>query len=225
MAASWLPLKDQELLPFVTNFSSKVSAAPTTYGLVAADATALAALVTAFNTALATASNPSTRTKTAVANKNVAKVQLVADMRVLAKRIQANPAVTVGQKTDLGLPIHAVVPSPVPPPTTTPIVNIAAKGIRTITLRLADQTTPTKKSKPAGTFGAEIYSYVTPTPGGTLPTSLEQWRFEGVATKNIFDVDYTGDDVGKTANIVARWLGSKGEPGPVSAPISGMIAA
>jgi hypothetical protein len=222
---SWIPLKDQDLLPFVTNFSAKLTASATSYGLVAADATNLATLVTTFTSTLAAATNPPTRTKTSVAAKNVAKAQLVADMRILARRIQSNPAVTVPQKTDLGLPIHQTVPTPKPAPSTKPVVNISAKGIRNMTLRLSDELTPTKKAKPPGAYGCEIYSYVSTSTTTELPTDLTQWRFEGVATKFEFEVDYTGDDVGKTANIVARWLGSKGDPGPTSAPISGMIAA
>jgi hypothetical protein len=223
-SSSWLPDKDADLLSFSTNFTAKIVAAPTTYSLTAADATALGLLNTAFTSALASATNPSTRTKTTVAAKNVVKAQLVADIRSLAKRIQASPTVTVPQKTDLGLPIHQTVPTPVPAPSTQPLINLMSTGGKAMTIRLADELTPTKRARPAGSVGAEVYSYVAAAPG-VLPDDLEQWRFEGLATKAEFEVDYNGPDVGKTATIVARWYNAKGETGPLSDPITGTIAA
>ena len=72
-SSSWLPLKEFDLQTFCTDFSSKTTASPTTCSLSAADATALAALVTAYTTALA-ATDPATETKVTVAAKNTAKL-------------------------------------------------------------------------------------------------------------------------------------------------------
>lgn len=226
--SDWLPSKDALLLSFATNFSAKITAAPTSYGLVAADATALAALVTAYTTAYNTSVTPSTRTKTTVAAKNVAKAQLVASLRSLAKRIQANPAVTAPQKTDLGLPIHSTGPTPNPAPSTSPMVAVLQRGIRSHIISIRDIANQDKRGKPPGVAGAEIYSIVpasATTAPDQLPSDLEDWRFEGIATKGEFVVDYKGDDVGKTAYIVARWFNNKGEAGPISAPINANVAA
>src|SRR4051794_25789475 len=122
--ADFIPTKDADLKPFAVNMSAKITLAPTTYGLVAGDATALATLVTGFSSAYDVAVNPTTRTKGTVAAKDTARTILVADIRSLARRIQATPSVTAQQKTDLGLPIHDAVPSPTPVPATRPIVNI-----------------------------------------------------------------------------------------------------
>jgi hypothetical protein len=174
--SSWLPTKDADLLSFVTAMSAKITAAPTTYGLVAADATILSGLLTTYASALATANNPSTRTKTAVINKNVAKAQLVADVRSVAKRVQANPAVTAGQKTDLGLPVHSNTPTPVPPPSSVPELGFGpiTMGTGIVTLKITDADVTNKRAKPTGVAGAEVYSFVaasdtTPvSPGGPL---------------------------------------------------------
>jgi hypothetical protein len=219
--ADFLPSKDQDLDAWATNFSARITLAPTTYGLVAGDATALATLVTGFSSALATATNPVTRTAGTVAAKDTARAVLVADIRSLARRIQAFPSVTAQQKADLGLPIHDAVPTPVPPPATKPIVTILEKDNKVHVIRLADETTPNKRARPVGTSGAEVYSFVGPNP----PGDLEGWRFEGIASRSDFDVDFNSDDVGKVATIVARWFNRKGEVGPVSNPITGTIAA
>jgi hypothetical protein len=219
--ADFLPTADSDLLAFAQNFSTKITATPTAYGLIAGDATALAALVTTFSSALATALTPATRTAVTVASKDTARSVLVTELRSLAKRVQATPTVTAAQRTELGLPVHDAVPTPVPAPATTPLVNLMLVGSRTHTIRIVDETTPTKRARPAGAVGAEIFSFV----GATPPADLEGWRYEGQATNSEFIVDYDAADVGKSATIVARWFNRKGQTGPVSNPITGTVAA
>jgi hypothetical protein len=225
--SDWLPTKDALLLSFVTAMSAKITAAPVPLGLTASDATILSGLLTSYSSALATASNPSTRTKTAVMNKNVAKAQLVADVRSVAKRVQANPAVTAGQKTDLGLPVHSNTPTPVPTPSTVPELGFGpvTMGTGIVTIKITDADVTNKRAKPAGVQGAEIYSFVAATDATPVPTDLEDWRFEGLATRSAFDIGYRPEDAGKTATIVARWYNAKGDVGPTCSPIAGKIAA
>src|SRR5437016_1820127 len=107
--ADFLPSSDADLLAFAQNFSTKVTATPVPYGLVAGDATALAALVTSFTTALNTANTPATRTAVTVASKDTARAVLVTELRQLARRVQATPTVTAAQRIELGLPVHDAV--------------------------------------------------------------------------------------------------------------------
>src|ERR1043166_2371809 len=122
--ADYIPHKDADLLSFASNMSTKITATPVAFGLLAADATNLATLLTAFSTALTLATTPGTRTAVSVASKDTARVALVADIRSLAKRVQATPTVTPAQKTDLGLPVHDPVPTPVPVPDTKPALDL-----------------------------------------------------------------------------------------------------
>jgi hypothetical protein len=221
---SFLPAGDEELDVWSGNFSGLITAAPTTYGLVAADATALAALVTAYSTALEIALEPTTRTPVTVATKDTARAALVADIRSLARRIQANPAVTVAQKTALGLTIVDHVHSPTPPPATKPVASMVELDGRAHLIRLVDEATPTRRARPLGTAGAEVYSFVAQN-GETPPGDLEQWRHEGLATRSEFTVNYEQADIGKLAHIRAQWINRKGQRGPVSDPITGTVAA
>jgi hypothetical protein len=225
MGTSWLPLNDAGLLAFVQPFSTKIAATPTAFGLTAADATTLTGLVTGYQTALATATDPSTRTPVSVTAKEVAKASLVAETRSLAKRVQANPAVTPEQKTDLGLPIHKTTNTPIPAPVTKPVLTVAAISAgRSVTIKLADESSTNKRAKPYGVDGAEVYSYV-PADGEAPPTDLERWRFEGIATRSTFDILYNGEDVNKTSYICAAWFNPRGESGPASDKVTATIAA
>jgi hypothetical protein len=224
MASDFIPSREADLVTWVSDFSSKISAAPTSYSLLAADATALAGLVTSFINLREIAQDPATKTAVATTNKAVAKAALLADVRSLAKRIQAAPSVTAGQKVGLGLPIHNATPTPTPPPETRPIASVAGIDSRMIALRLADETTPTKRARPANATAAEVYSFVA-TGSEQPPQDLEMWRFEGLATKSDFIVDFNQADAGKNATIVARWVNRKGAAGPTSSPITRAVAA
>ncbi len=219
--ADFVPHKDAELLGWSQNLSSLISAQPTDYGLVAADATNLASLFAAFDSALTTATTPSTRTSVTVASKDTSKAALTAECRSLAKRIQATPTVTAAQKLELGLPLHDPVPTPVSPPNTKP--SIALRGIdrQSHLLLISDETTPSKRARPVGAIGCEIYATTEATP----PADLRHWEYMGLASKSDFTVNYEATDANKQATIVGRWINRKGEAGPVSNPITGTIAA
>lgn len=223
--AKWLPSRDTALLPFAQSFSARVTAGAASLGFTPAEATALANLVTAYQSALSTALSPLTRTKTAVENKDLAKAQLVATIRSFARRIQANPAVTSTQKLEIGLPVHKTTPTPVPPPTTKPLLTIAGRGGNLgLTLRIADETTPDRRAKPRGVAGAEVYTYV-PKEGEAPPEDLEQWRYEGTARTGIFTADFNPADDGKMAYVRAVWVSTRGASGPVSGTVSARVAA
>jgi hypothetical protein len=221
---SWLPSKELDLQTFCADFSTKITLSPTTYGVLASDATTLAALVATYTSSLATATDPATKTKVTTAAKNSAKIALVAEMRSLAKRIQATPSVTPAQKTTLGLPVHAVHPTPIAQPSTRPVLSVVAVQGQQALIRLVDEATPTKRSKPGDAEGAIVLSYV-PAASEAPPSDLEKWSFKAVATKGEVKLTYTPDQVGKTATIRAFWVNPRGEQGPVSDAVTLMIAA
>src|SRR5438105_1288066 len=113
-----IPTKDSLLVQFSANFSTRITATPTTFGLVAADATAYATLNTAFVAAydaVMTARSAGERSKSLTAAKDSAKAALLTSARSLYGRVQANAAVTDANKELLGITVRAQ-PSPIPAP-------------------------------------------------------------------------------------------------------------
>ena len=88
-------------------------------------------------------------------------------------------------------------------------------------LRLADETTPTRKAKPPGVFGALIYTKAAPA-GDPAPVTVDDARFSGVATRAIHMVPLPA---GKTLWVLAEWMNERGSSGPTSVVTSAMIAA
>jgi hypothetical protein len=217
----YIPTADADLLAWSANFSSKLTAAPTSYGQVAGDATAYATLHTAFATALTASSNPSTRTQSTVATKSTARASLVQSARALVGRIQSYPALTDTQRADLGITVYDGSQSPLPAPATLPIVSVATIAPGSHGLRIVDELTPSSRSKPFGTAGCEIYVKR----GTTPPASINDCAFVGLQTRNQATVNHSSADNGKTAYYLGRWINKKGQPGPVSLVVSATIAA
>jgi hypothetical protein len=219
MPKDFLPSKDAELLSWSSGFSSKITATPTAYGLVAAQATAYAALNTAFSTAYATAINPPTRTVGTVAAKNDAKTPLRAMARELARIIQAYPSLTNQQRVDLGLTVRDE-PSPINPPEESPVLEVVSAFGRTLKVRLHAVDT-TRRGKPAGVAGASVFTYV----GDAPPADISAWKFEGSTTRTMFDVEFAPTvPAGSCVWLTAFWYSPRAMSGPACTPISSYIA-
>jgi hypothetical protein len=214
------PNKDLELNTWSGNFDTRITATPTAFGLVAGDATAFHALAADYSTKLATATNPGTRNSGTIAAKNTSKKALQAKARQLIKIISAYPPVTDQQRSDLGLNPKDLVPSPVPPPVTRPLLTVDGAG----TLRLVDETTPTRRGKPQGVNGAIVFSKVTPV-GDPPPEIPDDARFAILATRPRESVPIPTGNKGKMLWVLAQWYNERGELGPVSEPVSAVIAA
>ena len=217
MPASYIPTKDALLVPWSNNFSALLTAAPTSYGLTAGDASAYAALDLAYDNAYAAAISGSTRGPSSVATKDAAKANLIARARQLATIIQANPAITDAQKTDLGLTVRKTTKTPVPPPSTSPLLTFVAATPGQHTLRMADQLTPALKAKPFGVIQLQLRYWLTTTPPpAPQPGPPSAPTGTVLATKNPFAVNFDSAATGKTVFYIGNWLTRKGEIGPDS---------
>lgn len=210
------PRQDAELAAYTPLFSAKITATPTAFGLVAADATAFATVSTAWVNAYNLAVDPSTRTKATVAAKNLAKANVLISLRSLAKRIEATPTVTVAQKETLGIPAHDTKPSPIPAPAVAPQLTVVSAVGNVVRLRLEDASAPARRGKPDGVGGAAVFSFT----GDAPPASLGDWTFEGNSTRTTFDVAFPADvPPGTKAWFCACWFNPRLQNGPACAAV------
>lgn len=215
MTRGFLPVKDTELLAWSLNFSTRITATPTAYGLVAGDATAYAALHTNFATTLA-ACDPDERNKIATAAKNTAREALKNSARLLAKRVEGTASVTDAQKLELGLNVRAAS-TPIPAPATAPVIEIVSVVNRTARLKLKASAGDSARGKPAGVHGAAVFSHV----GATPPATNDEWKFEANTNQNVFDIEFPETvAAGATVWFTAFWFNAKSESGPQATAIS-----
>ncbi|CAN5651863.1 hypothetical protein BH09PLA1_BH09PLA1_25400 [soil metagenome] len=211
---TFFPSTDDALLGWSLNFKTLITATPTAYGLTSALATAYGALHDAYATALA-ACEPSVRTKPAVATKNTARTNLKNNARLLANLVNGTASVTDAQKLTLGLNVRTM-PSPIPAPSSSPVIQIVSVSGRRVRLLLKNGETG-KRGKPGGVHGAAVFSYV----GPTAPDSTDDWKFEGNTNVTSVLIEFAESvSSGATVWFNAFWFNPRSLSGPPATPVS-----
>lgn len=221
MAGSYIPLRDSDLGQWAANFSTLISSSPASYGLTAGDASAIATYVNAFNAALTVVNNPGTKTAASVATKDGCKAAMLDIIRPYAMQVRNNRGVSNAEKTALGLRVVDQTKSPVPAPSSSPSVDVAAATRGEHLLRIRDAASPAGRGKPAGVTGLQLYiaiaAMAVDDPGAAT--------FKAFVTKQPYVVQFDHADSGKIATYHARWQNGKGETGPWSNPVSFIVYA
>ena len=209
------PRTDNGLLAWSLNLLNLITATPTAYNCVAADATAYGVLHTAYADALE-ACDPQQRNKTAVTTKNAARTALKSGATLLANKVYAGASVTDAQKVELGIPPRQT-PAPIPAPSTAPVIEIISSTGCTVRIRLLSAEGG-GRGKPAGTIGAAVFSFV----GATPPAEIAGWKFEGNTGRvNKIDVAFDSALAGGTKVwLTAFWFNGRKQSGPATAAIS-----
>src|SRR3954454_6322668 len=179
----YFPSREAELVNWSNNFSTKISATPTAFGLSALQASSFATVNTAWVNAYNAANDDSTNSRAARITKDDAKRVMIANARALVKIVQAFPGITDTQRADLGITVPKPGPTPSPVATEAPELTIASVNGHMIKVRLRELGSE-KRGKPKFTFGALLMSYA----GETPPPTAEGWRLEGTVTRSIFEV-------------------------------------
>jgi hypothetical protein len=216
MTTPYIPQTDAGFAAWSANFDTLITATPTAYGLTAPQAAAYAALEAIWVPAFAAATNPSTRTPVTVAAKDTAKANSIALARELAQIVKADPDTTDEQLVELGITVDKFPPTPVPTPTTFPLLDFLRATPGQHHLQWRDSETPTVRRKPEGATAMELWQLIgtepAPTPAGSA--------FVSDYTKTPFVVDHLEADAGKIATYFGRWKTRTGLVGPWSVGVS-----
>jgi hypothetical protein len=193
-------LPDSQLALASANFFTMITAAPATYSLTAAQATAYG-------------------TKVTVGNKNLARRALRANAILLAGIVRNTPTVTNPQLEALGL-LPRIVPTPIPAPSASPVVQVLSVSGNSVNIRLRNGT-GSGRGKPPGVKSATVFSYV----GAVAPTDITLWQYQGVMTKVTATVGFPDTVVGGSRVwITAIWANNRAQSGPAADPVSTNIA-
>jgi len=221
-STNFLPTRESELVTFSTNFNAKLAAGAATYGLSNTQASGYTVLHDAFAAAYQTANNPDTRSPSNIAAKNTAKENLIdgpGGIRELAAIVQAFPAITAEQLTELGLTVRDREPTPIPPPTVSPEMDFVPTGTRTIRIRLHNETVLNRR-KPEGVKGATVFYHV----GAAAPAELKDWTFHESTTRTVLDVNLPAEiAAGSQVWFTAFWFNPRSQSGPATTPVSTFV--
>ncbi len=170
--------------------------------------------------------------------KDEARGGLEQALRPLARFIQADPATTDADRARLGITIKAITRGGsgtptlrVGSPTSRPMLIIDVGGRLTHTVRLVDESTPTRTALPRGVQRAELFVALTPTsetppapppvgePGGGA------YRYLGSFTRFPTTLTFEPPRGGQQAHYLARWASARGGVGGWSETASATVAA
>lgn len=210
-----VPTKDSSLLNWATNFNTRGVASPVTFGLTAAQMTAFTGVFNSFVTAYNAANVPGARSKSLTSAKDDAKAALLLEARSLYALVSANVTVSNANKDLIGVNVKAK-PTPIPPPSAAPALDIVSVLGKTVKIRLHDASNASKRGKPAGVKGAAVFSYI----GATAPSDPSQWSFEGNTTQTLFDVAFPISAApGAQVWLMAMWFNERAQSGPGCTPV------
>jgi hypothetical protein len=228
MSADYIPKAQAQLAAWARNFRNQIAATPEAFGLMAADAAAIAQAVGRFDEALALTLDPGTKTKPAVADKDAKRAAMLATLRMYAQTLKRNRGISNEAKIALGLHLDATRLSVIPKPTTVPVLQVAPDAPLVQRLTFRDIATPDRKAKPRGVIGLLLAVVTAPpptpyNPDAPAPTP-ETAPIHGLVTHQPYRIQFPFTARGHIATYFACWITRDGRPGPWSQMAQLMIA-
>lgn len=219
VSESYIPSREAELLGFAQNLAARLEADPAGFGVTEAQIEPYLISFNLFNTAYGVTSNPATKTKPAVADKNTKKAEMVRQIRLLVSVLQGWPSMTDAKRDELGIPVRDNQPTPIGPPEEMPVLRIAAVNGSVMDLEVRRPDGETKR-KPDGVRGVWLYTHI----GDDPPAVLTAWQFRGGSTRHNPQVVFEPEVLpGTKVWVTALWVSPTDEPGPACAPLQTRI--
>jgi len=156
--------------------------------------------------------------------KDAARAALEKEVRPVTNFVQGWPKTTNADRAEMGITVRDTSPTPAPAPSSRPLALVESGQRLTHQLRLVDESTPTRRARPAGVLGAEVWVKLVDadSPAPTDPAAL---TFLTMTTKPSFRAEFKAGEGGKTAVYMARWVNTRGEKGPWSEVATATVAA
>lgn len=219
-----LPRPDGDFAAYMNNYFEGVKAWFDAQGLDPSQYAALTEALTAWNGAYPEHVAAQAAARAAKKEKDQARQRLESAARPLTRFIQAYPGTTDADRAMIGITIrdpHRTAPTP---PRTRPTAQIEARGRLTHTLKVTDESTPTRRARPRNTIGAEVWVALVD-PQSPAPTDPSLFTYLTTAPRPTVTTQFRQEDGGKTAVYLLRWANTRGERGAWSDPHTATVAA
>jgi len=223
--ADYLPGSDTGFQVWVDNFVTYAGGHLAELGIAPPDIIPISAGKTDFDSKMTANVTAQQAAQSARQAKDDSRDVLEAAVRQLVRRLQASGDVDDTERAALGITVpDRVRTATAGDITTRPIGAVDTSQRLRHEIRFSDEATPTKRAKPAGVMGCEIWVKVTAA-GEPAPASADELSFVSLDTATPYIAEFDGSDGGKTAHYMLRWVKSSGDKGPWSETISATITA
>ncbi len=209
-SSDYLPHADKKFDVWRKNFIKLLLMNSVAWGVTPASVTALQVFDTDWDTKWAVALNKTTRTPQDTLAKNTSKKSYITALRLFVKRwITANPVITNPVRLAIGTNVPKTTHTKSPIPIEIPVLEVD-ETIHTIhAVKFHQPSEFETNAKPDGVVSCEVRAQV----DGLMPLVPENCPIvyiRGRAFKIIYDVSL----VGKVVYYFARWINTRGIPGP-----------
>ena len=226
-----IPRADGDFAAYASHYHEAVKAWWEEQGLDPTDLNPLEEALSAWNAAYPEHLAAQNAARAARDTKDAAKRELERQIRPVSAFIQTYPKTTDADRATIGISVRDTGGTPVPPPTSRPVVLIESGSRLTHRLSVLDQgeshgseSRATRKRRPRGTLGAEVYLALV-SPHEPPPASMDSYKFIRTVTGGTADVTFPAEQGGKQAAYLVRWISSTGEPGPWGMAVTATVAA
>ena len=220
--ADYIPAGDPDFDTWQNNFVTYVVANAAALGLdPLVDTAPVLGAQSTWNTDYTALAIAQAAAQSARQTKDAARQAFEVVIRALVARLQASPDVDDSERAGLGITVPDRIATPAEIPATRPVVSVDTSQRLRHVIAFADEATPTRKAKPAGVMGAEIWVKI----GDPAPVDPKELAFLAVDTRTPYTSDYDGADANKVAHYMLRWVNTRGETGPWSETASATIGA
>lgn len=225
MANDYIPGSDTGFQAWVDNFVTYAGAHLVELGIAPPDIIPISAGKADFDTRMSANVTAQQAAQSARQAKDDSRDTLESAVRSLVKRLQVSSAVDDTERAALGITVPDRVRTAATGDITTRPIGVVDTSQRLRhEIRFSDEATPTRRAKPAGVMGCEIWVKILPV-GEAPPVSADELRFITLDTASPYIAEYDGANGGKTAHYMLRWVKSSGEKGPWSETVSATITA
>ena len=223
--ADYIPGSDTGLQAWVANFVTYASAHLVELGVTPPDIIPISGGKADFDTKMSANVTAQQAAQSARQAKDDSRDSLESLIRTLVKQLQVSGDVDDTERAALGITVPDRIRTTAAGDITTRPIGVVDTSQRLRhEIRFSDEATPTRRAKPAGIMGCEIWVKVTG-PGEPAPSSADELSFVTLDTASPYIVEYDGADGGKTAHYMLRWVKSSGDKGPWSETVSATITA
>lgn len=223
--ADYIPSSDTAFQVWVNNFVTYANTHLPELGMIPPDIIPVSSANADFAVKMTANATAQQAAQSARQAKSDSRDVLEAAIRQFVRKLQASSSVNDAERVALGITVADTVKTmAVGGILTRPIGVVDTSQRLRHEIRFSDEATPTKRAKPAGVMGCEIWVSVAAV-GEAAPSSADGLSFLSLDTASPYIAEYDGKEGGKTAHYMLRWVKTGGEKGPWSETVSATISA
>ena len=223
--ADYIPTTDGQFGAWANNLMDYANGHLAELGLAAGDLTQLTNMQADYNAKTTGHIAAKQAAQSARQAKDDSRNEFKSAIRQLVRKLQVADAVNDAEREALGITVtDKIRTANTAEIKTRPLGVVDTNQRLRHKIRFVDEATPTRRVKPKGVMGCEIWVKILPM-GEPAPVGSDELRFVFMDTASPHIVEYDSKDGGKMAHYMLRWVKSGGQKGPWSETVSATITA